>query len=124
MEKVLEKSKKDFVFKDKGEKTNEIELELYGGVKKDKGSKKTAGCPANLSLKTGREDTLKDLLRRLDITEDDIGHVFVNRKYLGLNKKAKALLAEELVTDSFKDHKIEDGDRIAIFPKSMSVFMF
>ncbi|KXB00404.1 hypothetical protein AKJ48_00875 [candidate division MSBL1 archaeon SCGC-AAA261O19] len=81
-----------------------IEVRLYGNLKlKASSTKNPAGFPAILKVDAGEVSEVSDVFQALGIGKDEASHVFVNGEYSGLGKDVK------------------DGDRVAIFPKDMSL---
>jgi len=81
-----------------------IQLRLYGDLRKvapQKGFDK--GAPSILKIDIEGINSIKDILKKLNIEESETSHIFVNRKYSGFSKK------------------VNDGDRVAIFPRNMGL---
>lgn len=56
-----------------------------------------------LELEGSSLERVSDALQLLEIDEEEISHIFLNGEY------------------SNKDRKVEDGDRLAIFPRDMAL---
>jgi len=81
-----------------------LSIKLYGDLgDKHPHKKKGVGIPNTLIIEISGLKTVLDLLKQLDIDENDISHVFVNGIYSGSGKI------------------VEDGDRIGVFPKKMAI---
>lgn len=81
-----------------------LSVKLYGDLgEKYPQKKKGVGIPNTLIIEISRLITVLDILKQLNIDENDISHVFVNGIYSGAGKI------------------VEDGDRIGIFPKRMAI---
>lgn len=81
-----------------------IEIRFYGSLKKHISSRESSKGFPNI-IEKGIDD-LEDVscvLEDLGIPKDEISHVFVNGDYSGISRE------------------IEDGDRVALFPKDMSL---
>lgn len=79
-----------------------IDVYLYGKFReKVPGSSVTGECM--LKIPVGPGDIIMDVMERLEITPDDVAHIFLNYQY------------------SAPTRKIRPGDRLAIFPIEMSV---
>jgi molybdopterin converting factor small subunit len=82
-----------------------IKLILYGNLrKKVKSNDKVTGNPLKLNIR--EEDKINiiyDILKKFNLKESEISHIFVNGKYCGLGTR------------------LQDGDRVGIFPKNMGL---
>lgn len=56
-----------------------------------------------LEIENNEEDTIASIIERLCINPQDVSHIFLNYQY------------------SASTRKIQSGDRLAIFPKEMSL---
>ncbi|MHA1488388.1 MAG: MoaD/ThiS family protein [Promethearchaeota archaeon] len=84
-----------------------IIVKLYGDLK-GKILQKTndIGAPSTLNIELIGIKTIFDILRKFNIEENELSHIFVNGKYCGPGKR------------------LQDGDRIGLFPKRMGlIFM-
>jgi len=75
---------------------------LYGKFRK-KVPGYTVDGDCVLPLEAGNEETIASVLKRLDISQDEVSHLFLNHQYSGLSRK------------------VRDGDRLAIFPLEMKL---
>lgn len=79
-----------------------VSVYLYG---KFKAKVTSAGikdeCFLPMEVKKG--DTIASIMFQLEITPDDVAHIFLNHQY------------------SAPTRKVRDGDRLALFPREMSV---
>ena len=81
-----------------------ISVKLYGELRERFSFKKVdAGIPNTLKIEIHEFGTVLDILKQLNIEENEISHIFVNGIYSGAGKIVK------------------DGDRIGIFPKRMGL---
>lgn len=81
-----------------------LSVKLYGDLgDKYPHKKKGAGIPNTLIIEISDLKTVLDILKQLNIDENEISHVFVNGIYSGAGKL------------------VNDGDRIGIFPKRMAI---
>ncbi len=61
------------------------------------------GFPVTLTIEESSAQYVYDIVEKFAISEDEISHIFVNRKYCGIGKEVK------------------DGDRVGLFPKNMAL---
>ncbi|MFX1312983.1 MAG: hypothetical protein ACFFHD_10260 [Promethearchaeota archaeon] len=81
-----------------------IIVKLYGDLKKKISlEKEQIGLPKTVEIEIDNLRTILDILNKFNIQEDEISHIFVNGYICELGKK------------------IEDKDRIGIFPKRMGI---
>ena len=82
-----------------------IKLLLYGNLKrKVKSNNKIPGSPLKLNLVIDDKiNTIYNILKKFNLEETEISHIFVNGKYCGLGEI------------------LQDGDRVGIFPKNMGL---
>lgn len=79
-----------------------IEVYLYGKFRaKVPGSAVDGECKLTLPVSPG--DTIMTVMEKLEITPEDVAHIFLNHQY------------------STPTRKIRSGDRLAVFPIEMSV---
>ena len=81
-----------------------IRVVLYGDLTQI-GQSKThrRGYPITINISKSEVQNVYDILEQLHINEQQISHIFVNHNYCGPGKE------------------IEEGDRIALFPKRMAL---
>ena len=81
-----------------------LKVRLYGGLK-DKADSfdRESQSIGLLEIESDGIDEVRDILDRLKIDHDEVSHIFVNREYSALKRM------------------IEDGDRVAFFPKDMAL---
>ena len=81
-----------------------ISVKLYGDLREKLPHKKYyVGIPNTLKIETDKVKTVLDILKELDIDDDEISHIFVNGIYSGAGKLVK------------------EGDRVGVFPKRMGL---
>ncbi len=81
-----------------------IDVILYGKLgKKVEGYDDTLGSLAKIELELEKELQIAQVMKRLDIREEEVSHIFLNREY------------------SHPERVVEDGDRLALFPKDMAL---
>jgi len=82
-----------------------ITIKFYGDLRqKVPTEKKYNGIPSTLNIDIDKATlSVFDILKKFDIKEDEISHIFVNGKYCGPGKQ------------------IKDGDRIGLFPRRMGL---
>jgi len=81
-----------------------IKVKLYGDLR-DKAPQHNlyAGTPSTLNLEDDEIKTVFDILKKFNIEETEISHIFVNHKYSKPRKE------------------IKNGDRVGLFPKNMGL---
>ena len=81
-----------------------IKVVLYGDLKEkaDKIDTKTHTIGTS-QLEADGINTISDVLTRLNIDEDEVSHIFLNRDYSALERE------------------VHDGDRLALFPRDMAL---
>jgi len=81
-----------------------IKVVLYGDLKEkaDKIDTKTHTIGTS-QLEADKINTISDVLTRLNIDEDEVSHIFLNRDYSALERE------------------VHDGDRLALFPRDMAL---
>lgn len=87
-----------------GLKNMSINVILYGDLKSkaDETEARTDSIGKKEIEKSGLEN-ISDILEYLGIDESDVSHIFLNRDY------------------SHPEREVSDGDRVALFPKDMSL---
>ena len=81
-----------------------ILVKFFGDLrKKVKDYEINGALPLTIELKSEGINKVGDILKKYDITPEETHHLFVNSIYSGLNKK------------------VQDGDRVGIFPKNMAL---
>lgn len=82
-----------------------IKVVLYGVLKKRiKSTNQDPGSLLKLKLNTKEKSyTIYDILKELDLKENEISHIFVNGNYCGMGTQ------------------LTDGDRVGLFPKEMAL---
>ena len=81
-----------------------ILVKFFGDLRKKVRDYKINGAlPLTIELKSEGINTVGDILKKYDIAPEETHHLFVNSTYSGLNKK------------------VNDGDRVGIFPKNMAL---
>ncbi|MFX1394544.1 MAG: MoaD/ThiS family protein [Promethearchaeota archaeon] len=81
-----------------------LQVKLYGDLKKKVQRKRIdVGAPMTLNIKDDSIEIVSDIIKKLDIRESEISHIFVNGKYSELGRKVK------------------NGDRVGLFPKRMAL---
>lgn len=85
-------------------KNMSIKVVLYGDLKKVNQSRfAKSSNPLTINISKSEVETVYDILEKLHINEQEISHIFVNHNYCDPGKE------------------IEEGDRIALFPKRMAL---
>ncbi|MFX1480878.1 MAG: MoaD/ThiS family protein [Promethearchaeota archaeon] len=81
-----------------------ILVKLYGDLReKVKLQDNVPGIPNTITLEPSRIKVVYDVIKQLNISIDDISHIFVNSNYSGPGKK------------------VTDGDRVGLFPTRMAI---
>ncbi len=84
-----------------------IQVRIFGDLKEKIGKKKyKRGAVAVLTLDSSKFKSVFDVLNELSIDKDEVSHIFVNHSYSSVNKK------------------VEDGDRIGIFPRKNMALLY
>ncbi|MFX0022299.1 MAG: hypothetical protein ACFE9S_08220 [Candidatus Hermodarchaeota archaeon] len=81
-----------------------IKLKLYGDLREKFPQKyNKMGTPVTLDIKSDGIKTVFDILKKFNITNDEISHIFINNKYSGI------------------ENQVKEGDRVGVFPKRMGI---
>ena len=81
-----------------------IKIKLFGELReKLKNKSPTGGAPITLNIENENIERVSDILKKFVIDESETSHIFVNGIYSGFSKK------------------VNDKDRVAIFPKRMGL---
>ncbi len=81
-----------------------IDVVLYGKLRERAESfDDTTGSIGSVKMKVEEDSSITDVMARLDIQENEVSHIFLNREY------------------SDVERKVEDGDRLALFPRDMAL---
>lgn len=81
-----------------------IQVKLFGDLRKITQQKITSeGSPVILDVDNTEITYISDILKKLNINENEVSHIFVNHRYSGFHKK------------------VENGDLIALFPRTMGL---
>jgi len=82
-----------------------ITVKLFGDLRrKNKCSiEVTGGLPSIITINNEGLTTISDLLKHLNIKQNETSHIFINGVYSGFSKKINA------------------GDRIGLFPRNMGL---
>jgi len=82
-----------------------IEVYLYGKLRRFTDNLDPS-CDSITCVATKRGDSIADIIRRIGIADDEIGpNIFLNGRY------------------SPQSEKVNDGDRLGIFPDDMSMII-
>lgn len=81
-----------------------LTVKLFGDLRKKISNEHIAGgTPFVITINQKGLESISDVLRHINIKKCETSHIFTNGIYSGFTKK------------------IEDGDRIGIFPKNMAL---
>ena len=80
-----------------------IRVKLFGDLRKKAQPDITGSLPLKFSSDDSSVDRISDILKKYNIEEDEVIHIFVNGRYSGFTKK------------------VISGDIVAIFPRNMAV---
>ena len=82
-----------------------IQVKLFGELRREKLKNQSiaGGAPTTLIIENEGIKTVSDILKKLTIDESETSHIFVSGIFSGFGKK------------------VNDGDRVAIFPKRMGL---
>ncbi|MGD0057061.1 MAG: hypothetical protein ABSB83_04295 [Methanomassiliicoccales archaeon] len=80
-----------------------VKVKLFGILKDKAHALDGTGMVGIVEMDGGKVRNITDILRALDLKEDDVSHLFVNNDYSGLMRA------------------VSDGDTVAIFPRNMAL---
>lgn len=81
-----------------------VHVRIFGDLKgKVSSEENDPGAAIVLELNASKFNDVSDILSEFSIEEDEVSHIFVNHVYSSTKKK------------------VEDGDRVGIFPKNMGL---
>ncbi|MFX1364823.1 MAG: MoaD/ThiS family protein [Promethearchaeota archaeon] len=80
-----------------------INVKLFGDLRKKIKPDISGTNSLKIEIDDSEVNRIIDLLKKLNIEENEITHIFVNSRYAGLHKK------------------IEDKDIVALFPRNMAL---
>ncbi|MCK4480731.1 MAG: MoaD/ThiS family protein [Candidatus Lokiarchaeota archaeon] len=80
-----------------------IEVKLFGDLRKKIEPKILGTTSLRFEIDDSEVDRIIDLLKKINIEENEVSHIFVNGRYAGLRKK------------------IQNRDTVALFPKNMGL---
>ena len=80
-----------------------ILVKLFGDLRKKAHPDITGSLPLKLNISGASLVRVSDILKKYNIEENEVTHIFVNGSYSGFTKKVK------------------NGDIVAIFPRNMAV---
>lgn len=103
-----------------------VQIHLYGVLRNVLADQSDNQPP--LDLPATNEHSLDDILRQIQVSLDEIGHIFINGKlaytrssmapYLGYQRSIRIS-----GTGSLLDLPIRPGDRLGIFPANMAMLV-
>jgi molybdopterin converting factor small subunit len=80
-----------------------IDLKLFGDLRKKADPNVSGTLPLRLKISDSEITWITDILRKFNIEDDEVSHIFVNGIYAGLKKKVKS------------------GDIVSLFPRNMGL---
>lgn len=80
-----------------------IHVKLFGDLRKKVDPQISGSASLRFDIVDTEVDRIIDLLKKLNIEEDEVSHKFVNGRYAGLSKK------------------IQNGDNVTLFPRNMAL---
>ncbi len=80
-----------------------IYVKLFGDLRKKIDPHISGTDSVRLEINAPEVDRISDLLKKLNINENEVTHIFVNGRYAGLKKK------------------IQNGETVALFPRNMAL---
>jgi molybdopterin converting factor small subunit len=80
-----------------------INIKLFGDLRKKADPKVTGTLSLRLKINDGAIERVADILRKFNIEDNEVSHIFVNGIYAGLKKKVKS------------------GDNVSLFPRNMAL---
>ncbi len=80
-----------------------IEVKLFGDLRKKIEPNISGTTSLRFEIADSEVDRIIDFLKKINIEENEVSHIFVNGRYAGLRKK------------------IQNRDTVALFPRNMAV---
>ena len=80
-----------------------IDVRLFGNLKERAPELDGSGYVGILRIEGDEVETIGDIMRFLDLSEDDVSHLFLNHEY------------------SSPRRPVSDGDGVSIFPRDMAL---
>jgi len=80
-----------------------IDLKLFGDLRKKADPKVSGTLPLRIKINDSDITWITDILRKLNIEDNEVSHIFVNGRYAGLKKK------------------VINGDKVSLFPRNMGL---
>ncbi len=80
-----------------------IDLKLFGDLRKKADPKVSGTLPLRLKISDSDITWIADILRKFNIEDDDVSHIFVNGRYAGFKKR------------------VINGDKVSLFPRNMGL---
>ena len=80
-----------------------IHLKLFGDLRKKVKPQISGSASLQFDINNSELTYIADLLKKLNIEESEVSHIFVNGRYAGLMKK------------------VENKDTVALFPRNMAL---
>ena len=80
-----------------------IKVKLFGDLRKKIEPNISGTTSLRFEIDDSEVDRIIDLLKKINIEENEVSHIFVNGRYAGLRKK------------------IQNRDTVALFPKNMGL---
>jgi len=80
-----------------------IQLKLFGDLRKKVKSRISDTFPLRLSLNDSDIKRVSDIIKKFNIEENEVSHIFVNGHFAGFSKK------------------VNNGDIVALFPRNMGL---
>jgi molybdopterin converting factor small subunit len=80
-----------------------IQLKLFGDLRRKVKPKISGSAPLRFNITDSEINFITDILKKVDIEEKDVSHIFVNGRFSGLRKR------------------VQNGDTVALFPRNMGL---
>jgi len=80
-----------------------IDLKLFGDLRKKADPKVSGTLPLRIKINDSDITWITDILRKLNIEDNEVSHIFVNGRYAGLKKK------------------VINSDKVSLFPRNMGL---
>ena len=80
-----------------------IQVKLFGDLRKKVDPQISGSASLKFDIDNSELNYIADLLKKLNIEESEVSHIFVNGRYAGLRKK------------------IQNRDNVAFFPRNMAL---
>jgi len=80
-----------------------IQLKLFGDLRRKLKPEISGSAPLRFNITDSETKFITDILKKINIEEKDVSHIFVNGRFSGLRKR------------------VQNGDIVALFPRNMGL---